>query len=133
MGRVRDGSNVGKQRNVDHLEELCKLIADPDASVKSLNVLYAIRTAWAARGYLLDRELLIVRTNSSGDYHSKAAQRASRRPAPIAAPLVVVQNNDVDPGDTQKTVDGSSYGPNGGVSPEDIVKQLATSARKRKV
>ena len=79
MGRIREGSDAGRVKNVEHLEELCRLMADPNCSVKQLNTLYSIRTAWAGRGYLLDRELMIVRTDSSGVYNSKAAQRAASR------------------------------------------------------
>jgi len=79
MGRVRSGMGAGHAvRNEEHLQELCKLMADPNASVRQLNTLYAIRTAWATRGYLLDRELLIVRTDSQGEYISRAQKRAGK-------------------------------------------------------
>ena len=77
MGRIRDDKTV-VARNFDHLKELCEILADPNTSTRQLNVLYAMRTAWAVRGRLLDRELLIIRTSSTGEYTSRAAQRASR-------------------------------------------------------
>ena len=79
MGRIRSGLGdafVGKRP--DHLEELCNLMKDPNTSVKQLNMLYALRTAWASRGYLLDRELMIIRTTSTGEYISRAEQRAAK-------------------------------------------------------
>lgn len=80
MGRIRSGAGEGfHHKNEEHLQELCRLLADPNASVKQLNTLYAIRTAWASRGYLVDRELLIVRTDSQGEYQSRAAKRAAFR------------------------------------------------------
>ena len=79
MGRIRSGLGdafVGKRP--DHLDELCNLMKDPNTSVKQLNMLYALRTAWASRGYLLDRELMIIRTTSTGEYISRAEQRAAK-------------------------------------------------------
>ena len=81
MGRIRQGSDVGKIKNLEHLEELCRLLSDPSLSAKQLNTLYAIRSAWAQRGFLLERELLIVRTDSTGEYISRASQRAAKRQA----------------------------------------------------
>jgi len=79
MGRIRSGLGDGYVgRNIDHLNELCELLKDPYTSVKQLNTLYALRTAWASRGYLLDRELLIIRTTTTGEYVSRAELRASK-------------------------------------------------------
>lgn len=51
---------VVRPKNYEHLRYIAKCIAKPDVSVKELNRLYAIRNAWVARGYLLDRELLML-------------------------------------------------------------------------
>lgn len=51
---------VIRPKNYEHLHYIAKCIAKPDSSVKELNRLYALRNAWVARGYLLDRELLML-------------------------------------------------------------------------
>lgn len=93
MGKIREGGNAGRVKNLDHLAELCKMLADPDISVKSLNTLYAIRTAWQSRGYLLERELLIVRTDNNGEYRSRAQVRQAKAESiePVVKQVVVKQ------------------------------------------
>jgi len=103
MGRIRSGLGdavVGKR--LDHLEELCNLMKDPHTSVKQLNTLYALRTAWQSRGYLLERELLIIRTTSTGEYVSRADQRAGKLAGSAAISTL--------PSETQTDGDGLSIG-----------------------
>lgn len=98
MGRIRQGSDVGKIKNLEHLQELCRLLSDPSLSAKQLNTLYAIRSAWAQRGFLLERELLIVRTDSTGEYISRASQRAAKREAqenPIESSVSFMSEEDL--------------------------------------
>ena len=93
MGKIRSGAGNGfLVRNEEHLQELCRLLADPNASVKQLNTLYAIRTAWASRGYLVDRELLIVRTDSQGEYTSRAEKRAASRATHLTPETLVSED-----------------------------------------
>ena len=79
MGKVRNGSATGFVKNEEHLKELCEIMMSPNLSIKQLNTLYSIRSSWSARGYLLDRELVLMRTNAQGEYISKAEKRAVER------------------------------------------------------
>ena len=125
MGRIRSGMGDGHHgKNEEHLQELCRLLADPNASIKALNTLYAIRTAWATRGYLVDRELLIVRTDSQGEYQSRAAKRAA-----------VARNSTLSP-ETPEHEDKVTIGQEISVSPESNVNteraQIEAIGRKKK-
>jgi len=79
MGKIRNGSATGFVKNEEHLKELCEIMMSPNLSIKQLNTLYAIRSSWSARGYLLDRELVLMRTNAQGAYISKAEKREVER------------------------------------------------------
>ena len=52
-------------KNYDDLELLADCFSKPAMSVKFLNTVYAIRNAWASRGYLLERERKILVAQSA--------------------------------------------------------------------
>lgn len=92
------GFRTGKvlEKNLTHLNIICQALNHPTLGQRQLNVLYALRSAWAVRGYFVDAELRIIKETTSAPISKVEARRVAQLTTQLKAEVIAAITPDVE-------------------------------------